>query len=120
MRLRTRLGLVARAVVALVVGTSLVGVGVFSRGRELAADTAAAELTGDPAALASALRRLDAAAAGAPATDLREHARTVDALSVHPMLDPSTDAGGGLTATHPATETRAERLERLVDRLETA
>lgn len=97
-----------------------VGVGVFSRGRELAADTAAAELTGDPAALANALRRLDAAATEAPSEDLREHARTVDALSVHPTLDPSTDDGGGLTATHPATETRIERLGRLVDRVETA
>lgn len=119
MRLRTQVGLVARAVVALAVGTSLLDVGVFSRGREFAADAAGAELTGDPAGLAGALRRLDAATTETPSADLRDHARTVDALSVHPTLDPSTDDGGGLTATHPDTEVRIERLEALVERLET-
>jgi heat shock protein HtpX len=95
------------------------GVGVFSRGRELAADSAAARLSGDPAALAGALRTLDETATDAPAEDLREHARSVDALSVHPTLDPSTDGGGGLTATHPPTAARIERLEALVERFET-
>ena len=44
---------------------------VFSRYREYAADDAAAELVGDPAAVAAALSTLDADANGAPKTDMR-------------------------------------------------
>jgi hypothetical protein len=47
------------------------GVAVLSRGRERAAGAAAAELTGSPAALASALERLTEAR-DRPETDLRE------------------------------------------------
>lgn len=109
-----------RAFYGALVAWGAVGVGVFSRGREFAADAAAARLTGDPAALAGALSRLDGATADPPETDLREHATSVDALSVLPALSPSTDAGGGLAATHPATETRVDRLRALEARIETA
>lgn len=86
---------------------------LFSRGREYAADRGAARLTGEPAALASALERLDGTATGAPQTDLRRHATAVDSLSVLPALDPARDAGGGLLATHPPTEDRVDRLREL-------
>jgi len=93
--------------------SSALGVGLFSRGREFAADRAAVAATGDPGALAAALERLDSSTAVAPPDDLRKHAGSVDAMSVLPTLDPERDGGGGLLATHPATERRLERLRRL-------
>lgn len=89
------------------------GTCLFSRGRELAADRAAARLTGDPGALVAALRRLDGSLDEPPPTDLREFAHTRDALNVVPALDPERDGSGGLLATHPRTETRIERLREL-------
>jgi len=97
----------------LLLGSSTLGVGLFSRGREFAADRAAVAATGEPGALAAALERLDSATADRPPADLRAHARSVDAMSVLPTLDPERDGGGGLFATHPATERRIERLRRL-------
>lgn len=89
-----------------------IGVGVFSRGRELAADRAAAELTGDPAALATALEKLDEAAPAKPTADLREHARSTNAIAILPTLgDERIDSG--LRSTHPPLETRLERLRSL-------
>jgi len=105
-------------IINMLVANAAVAAGVFSRGRELAADTAAARLTGDPAALASALNRLDDSTDATPSEDLRKHTKSADALSVYPTLDPSTDNGGGLTATHPSTEKRVKRLERLAKKLE--
>lgn len=102
----------------LLVAWGKLSVGVFSRGREFAADRAAVEATGDPAALAAALERLDEASGGPPPRDLREHARSTDALNVLPTLDPERDAGGGLFATHPATEERIVRLRELARRME--
>jgi heat shock protein HtpX len=58
----------------------------FSRARERAADRAAAEAIGSPAALASALRRLDREIDATPDRDLRA-ASSVSSLSVLP-LDP--------------------------------
>ena len=97
----------------LLLRSSTLGVGLFSRGREFAADRAAVTATGDPGALAAALERLDSATASRPPADLRTHARSVDAMSILPTLDPEHDGGGGLFATHPATERRLERLRRL-------
>lgn len=86
-----------------------IGIGVFSRGRELAADRAAAALTGDPAALAAALETLDESAPVKPTADLREHARSTNAISILPTLgDDRPDTG--LRATHPPLETRLEQL----------
>ncbi len=95
----------------------VVGSGVFSRGRELAADSAAARVTGDPAALASALSRLDGDAKTPPSADLREHSRSLDALSILPALDPSVERRSGLRASHPPTARRVERLEGLAREL---
>lgn len=92
------------------------GVGVFSRGREYAADRAAAELTGDPGALASALETVSAQSSGAPDRDLRDHEHAVTARSAFPTLLHESDARCGLLAMHPRTETRIERLRRIAAR----
>lgn len=90
---------------------ALIGVGVFSRGRELAADRAAAAATGDPGSLASALERLDDRRSSRPTTDLRAHARSTNAISVLPTL--GADDAGGLRSTHPSLETRLGALRSL-------
>lgn len=86
------------------------GVAVFSRGRELGADSGAAALTGSPAALASALQRLDDARE-TPETDLREWEGSAAALDILPPSE-REDATGPFR-THPPTEARIERLQRL-------
>jgi len=83
------------------------GVGVFTRGREFAADRAAAELTGDPSALAAALARLEEHADGRAPVDLRAHARALSAVNVAPTV------GQGDTALHPPLSARIERLRSL-------
>lgn len=86
------------------------GISFLSRGREFAADRGAARLTGSPAALASALRTLDDAR-GTPSEDKRTWARSAGALDILPQGDPMATLG--LFRTHPRTETRIARLERL-------
>ncbi|WP_336136209.1 M48 family metallopeptidase [Natronomonas amylolytica] len=86
------------------------GVAVFSRGRELSADTAGAALTGSPAALSSALRRLDEERR-TPETDLRAWEDSVTAIDI---LPPSEREGAtGPFRTHPSTDARIERLRRM-------
>ncbi|ADD04552.1 peptidase M48 family protein [Natrialba magadii ATCC 43099] len=90
---------------------SLVGLGVFSRGRELAADRAAVEATGDPGALASALERLANRRhrrRRRPSTDLR-HAQSTNAINIMPTLGEGGDLGG-LRSTHPPLEVRLREL----------
>lgn len=99
------------------VGSSLalvgaIGVGVFTRGRELAADRAAASAIGDPGSLAAALERLDATASSRPVTDLRELDASLAAVNVLPPFH--TESRSRITATHPPTAVRIERLRRLV------
>ncbi|OVE85494.1 M48 family metallopeptidase [Natronolimnobius baerhuensis] len=89
---------------------ALVGLGVFSRERELAADRGAAEATGNPGALASALERL-ADRRYRPSTDFR-HARSTNAITVMPTLGEEGDLGG-LRSTHPPLEGRLEALRSL-------
>ncbi len=87
------------------------GVAVLSRGRELAADRGAAELTGSPSDLASALETLDDERAR-PTEDKRTWAKSASALDILPR-DGAT-ASGGPFRTYPSTETRLANLERLV------
>ncbi|MFB6096857.1 MAG: M48 family metallopeptidase [Haloferacaceae archaeon] len=72
-----------------------------SRRREYAADDRAAAVTGDPRALARALRRIDDAA--------REELLLRGAL----LGDPDAHPVLRLLATHPAIERRVQRLERM-------
>nr|WP_049907991.1 M48 family metalloprotease [Natrinema pallidum] len=107
----------------------------LSRARERAADRAAAEVTGSPAALASALSRLDREISEAPERDLRDGS-AVSSLSILPlepmtpekiMLGPEGDAEPSywwlrkrlyqlnrrFLGTHPPTTDRIESLSRL-------
>lgn len=121
------------ATVAWVVGRTITS--RLSRVRELAADRAAAEVAGSPAALATALQRLDQEVAETPTRDLRE-ASGVSSLSivslepVEPekiMLGPAGDVEPSywrlrkllhrleywLFDTHPPTTDRIESLAAL-------
>jgi heat shock protein HtpX len=77
----------------------------ISRSREFAADQGGAEISGKPRALASALRKLEAASKQVP---MEGNPATSHMFIVHPFR------GGGallrLFRTHPATDARVERL----------
>ncbi|WP_459886155.1 M48 family metalloprotease [Halostagnicola bangensis] len=110
----------------------------LSRARERAADQAAAEVTGSPAVLASALSELDTRIADTPNRDLREvsGASSLSILPLEPktlekvMLGPEGDTEPSywqlrtqlhrlerwLFDTHPATEDRIESLRTLEHR----
>lgn len=79
----------------------------ISRAREFGADRGGAEISGDPEALASALRRIEAHAQGTPMAPAEMHPETAQMMIVNPLT------GGdlrGLFRTHPATEERVSRL----------
>ena len=78
---------------------------VLNRQRELAADRAAAELTGAPSTLASALDRLREHRERTPRQDLR--AANVSALAIIPL---NGKDGGGWFSTHPSLPRRVETL----------
>ncbi|HEX8647538.1 MAG TPA: M48 family metalloprotease [Thermoleophilaceae bacterium] len=88
---------------------------ILARHRELAADRGAAILTGSPAALASALRRLSGELGRIPRNDLR----TVGGGDLFYVLPSRREPSGParLWATHPRLATRIERLEEMERRL---
>jgi len=98
-RLRVRISQGVLAVSALVT----LGVRSYSRSREYAADERAAEVTGNPAALASALRTIDRLAER-PQGLLSRLTVGGDETEVHRLL-----------ATHPATDDRIERLSAIAE-----
>jgi heat shock protein HtpX len=89
---------------------SQLGTQTLSRHRELAADAGSAALTGRPAALASALRRISGELRLVPTEDLRVAAYR-DAFHLLPV---------GEHGTHPPLAKRIERLERLEQRMQAA
>lgn len=83
----------------------------ISRGREFGADKKGAEFTGNPLALASALRRLETGIAATPMDNKGHHENYSDA---HLWIEPPAAKGGkmsGMFSTHPKTEDRIRRLE---------
>jgi heat shock protein HtpX len=100
----------AGAVVAAAVGwVGSLGGRILSRYREFAADRDAAALTGNPAALASALTKVSDGLVAIPARDLRA-AAAMDAFHLLPV---NRKGEFGLPATHPPLRARIERLQRL-------
>jgi heat shock protein HtpX len=106
--------LVALAVTALAAATwfvSVLLVRALSRYREFAADHTAAQLTGNPGALASALVKSTAESALIPRQDLRR-ATAVNAFAFCPVRT-TKQAGHGLLSTHPSVPDRIARLEKI-------
>jgi len=103
------------AVSALVYAISFLLIRALSRYRELAADRAAAHLTGRPSALASALTKLTGDIARIPSEDLR----TAQAFNAF-YFTPAFGAEPGLSrlfSTHPTLEQRLQQLARITAEL---
>jgi heat shock protein HtpX len=81
----------------------------ISRSREFGADSSGAQLTADPLALASALRKIEAYARGTPPA-------TTNPSTAHLFISNPFKGGAGvanLFSTHPSTAERVDRLERM-------
>ena len=79
----------------------------ISRAREFEADRGGAEISGDPAALASALDKIHRYAQGIPLHAAEAHPETAQMMIMNPL------SGGGLRglfSTHPPTEERVAAL----------
>src|SRR5574340_45801 len=86
----------------------------ISRSREFEADRGGAEISGEPAALASALEKIHNYARQLPLAAAEQHPETAQLMIINPL------AGGGISglfSTHPATEERVARLRDLARRL---
>ncbi len=79
-------------------------------GREYGADMDGALLTGDPMALASALRKIDTAAAAQPLRPRGTLAAASHLMIAHPFASYGL---GRMLSTHPPTSERVRRLEAL-------
>ena len=79
----------------------------ISRAREFEADRGGAEICGDPEALASALKRIEAYAKGIPMQAAEEHPATAQMMIINPL---SAEGLQGLFSTHPKTQDRVDRL----------
>ncbi len=112
-------GMFGGAVAVAIGWLSRLGTQTLSRHRELAADAGSASITGHPAALASALRRISGELRLIPQEDLRLAAAR-DLFHLLPVERPADGLLGRLTATHPPLATRIERLERMEQALQSA
>jgi heat shock protein HtpX len=80
----------------------------ISRGREYEADATGSEISGDPAALASALQKIDAYARGGALNHQAErNPATAHMFIINPLAGRGAD---NLFSTHPATENRVRAL----------
>ncbi|MZE78186.1 zinc metalloprotease HtpX [Streptomyces xinghaiensis] len=106
---------VVMAVSALVYALSFLLIRALSRYRELAADRAAAMLTGKPSALASALTKVSGDVARIPTRDLRT-AQAFNAFFFTPAIRPGT-AVANMFSTHPTLQRRLDALEEIAAQL---
>jgi heat shock protein HtpX len=88
-----------------------------SRTREYSADRTGAEISGKPLALASALRRIEAAARGTPNDAAEANPAMAHVFIINPLHGGFRD---NLFSTHPATENRVAELEKLADEMPNA
>ncbi|MFD7451454.1 zinc metalloprotease HtpX [Kitasatospora sp. NPDC059827] len=88
---------------------------LLSRYRELAADRAAAQLTGRPSALASALTKVTGQIAAIPTEDLRR-AQPYNAFYFAPALS-AKETASQLLSTHPTLEKRLAQLAEISEQL---
>jgi heat shock protein HtpX len=103
--------------VAIVIGwLGSLGTRILSRYREFAADAGAVALTGNPAALASALVKVSDGLVVIPKADLREAA----ARDAFHLLPTGESKGPPLPASHPSLRARIDRLNRIEARLQAA
>lgn len=99
------------AVSAVVYGISFLLTRALSRYRELAADRAAALLTGQPSVLAAALAKLSGDMAQIPTQDLRR-AEPFNAFFFVPALAPGLSLSS-MFSTHPSLTQRLDQLAQL-------
>ena len=107
---------VAIAVSLLVWIVSFLLIRLLSRYREYVADRGAAAITGNPAALASALMSINGRMDRVPQEDLREQAE-MNAFFIFPIRSGFI---GRIASTHPPMEKRIERLREMERELATA
>jgi heat shock protein HtpX len=113
---RNQAPLIVAIIVSLLVWViSFLLIRALSRYREFAADRGAAAITGNPAALASALMKISGRMDKVPEEDLREQAE-MNAFFIIPI---SKGFIGSLARTHPPTEKRIEELRTLERQAET-
>jgi heat shock protein HtpX len=86
----------------------------ISRTREYSADELGGQIVGRPAYLASALRRLEAAAHQIPNETAERNPATAHMFIVNPLSGQRMD---NLFSTHPATENRIAALQQLAQRM---
>jgi heat shock protein HtpX len=103
--------LVVTAVSAVVYAISFLLTRLLSRYRELSADRSAAQLTGRPSALASALTKVTGSMASIPTEDLRR-VQPYNAFFFTPAVA-SRESLANMLSTHPTLEKRLEQLGRI-------
>jgi heat shock protein HtpX len=108
-------GLAAALIVSILgpIAAALVQMAI-SRGREYEADRGGAEISGDPEALASALRKIEAYARGGVFNpDAERNPATAHLFIINPLAG---RGGDNLFSTHPNTENRVAALMQLAGR----
>ena len=105
--------LLAYFVVISVWVVSQILIATLSRYREYAADRGAAQLTGQPMQLASALRKIESFARRAPKQEL-QRSESMNAFFIMPAIG---DGFARLFSTHPSMEERVNRLQEISDNL---
>jgi heat shock protein HtpX len=89
----------------------------ISRTREYAADRRGAEISGNPLALASALRKIEAVAHQIPNERAEANPATAHMFIINPLSGERMDS---LFSTHPGTDNRIAALEKLAERMRQA